>query len=111
MLYVDDCAKAITKSVEIDTTPEPINIGTGSEITIKGLVTMMAKIMGYEGTISYNSEFPDGQPRRCLDTNRAFQTLEFEASTELYNGLKDTIDWYYKNKGKEKFCDYFDHIQ
>ena len=110
-LYVKDCAKAIVKSVAIDTTPEPINIGTGSEITIKDLVTMMAKIMGYKGTISYNSEFPDGQPRRCLDTNRAFQTLEFEASTGLYDGLEDTVEWYYKNKDKEKFVDYFDHIQ
>ena len=110
-LYVDDCAKAITKSVELDTTPEPINIGTGSEITIKDLVTMMTKIMGYEGTISYNSEFPDGQPRRCLDTSRAFNTLDFEASTGLHDGLKDTISWYYKHKGKEKFVDYFDHIQ
>jgi len=110
-LYVDDCAKAIKKSLDINTTPHPINVGTGSEIAIKDLATMLADIMGYEGSISYNDSFPDGQPRRCLDTNRAFKVLGFEAQTELYEGLKNTVSWYYKNKGKEKFVDYFDNIQ
>jgi len=110
-LYVDDCAEAIAKSLELDTTPHPINIGTGSEIAIKDLVVMIAKIMGYKGSISYNSEFPDGQPRRCLDVSNASKILGFEAQTNLYDGLKDTISWYYKNKGKEKFVDHFDNIQ
>jgi len=110
-LYVDDCALAIDKSIETQTTPHPINIGTGSEISIKELATMIAKMMGYEGTISYNSDFPDGQPRRCLDVNNAFKVLGFEAKTKLYDGLKNTISWYYKYKNQEKFCDYFDHIQ
>ena len=72
---------------------------------------MIGKMMGYEGTISYNSDFPDGQPRRCLDVSNAFKVLGFEAKTKLYNGLKNTISWYYKHKSEEKFCDYFDHIQ
>ena len=110
-LYVDDCALAIDKSIETETTPHPINIGTGDEISIKELAAMIGKMMGYEGTISYNSDFPDGQPRRCLDVSNAFKVLGFEAKTKLYNGLKNTISWYYKHKSEEKFCDYFDHIQ
>lgn len=110
-LYVDDCAEAIAKSLAINTTPHPINIGTGSEITIKGLVTILQEIMGYAGDIAFNPDYPDGQPRRCLDVSKAHETLGFQATTDLHTGLIDTIDWYYKNKQKEKFGDYFDHIQ
>ena len=65
--------------------------------------------MGYEGEIKFNSDYPDGQPRRCLDTSRAYKVLGFQAKTELYKGLKETVSWFYKNK--EKFVDYFNHIQ
>lgn len=108
-LYVDDCAEAIKRSVEIDTTPEPINIGTGSEISIFNLAEKIKDLMGYKGDIVFNSNGLDGQPRRCLDTSKAKQILGFEAETKFKKGLGDTIDWYYKNK--EKFVDYFDHIQ
>ena len=108
-LYVNDCARAIDKAVEINTTPHPINIGTGSECTIQHLATKIAHIMGYEGTIKFNENGMDGQPRRCLDTSRATRVLGFETKTDLDKGLHDTISWYYKNK--EKFVDYFDHIQ
>ena len=108
-LYVDDCADAINKSLEIETTPHPINVGTGQEITIKDLTTQLQSIMKYEGKLVFNSDFPDGQPRRCLDTSRAHSVLGFEAKTELHDGLKETVNWFYNNK--EKFIDYFDHIQ
>lgn len=108
-LYVDDCAEAIKRSVEIDTTPEPINIGTGSEISIFNLAEKIKDLMGYKGDIVFNSNGLDGQPRRCLDTSKAKQILGFEAETKFKKGLGNTVDWYYKNK--EKFVDYFDHIQ
>jgi GDP-L-fucose synthase len=110
-LYSEDCAQAILKSLAIETTPHPINVGTGQEITIKDLALTLKSIMGYEGQVEFNPEFPDGQPRRCLDTNRAYKVLGFEATTDLYTGLKQTVSWYYRNKKKEKFVDYFDHIQ
>jgi len=108
-LYVDDCAEAIKRSLEIDTTPEPINIGTGSEISIANLAQKIKDIMGYKGYVVFNQNGLDGQPRRCLDTSRAKEILGFEAETKFKKGLGDTIDWYYKNK--EKFVDYLHHIQ
>ena len=108
-LYIDDCATAIKKAVEIDTTPHPINIGTGSECTIKDLANKIGRMMNYKGYIGFNTNSLDGQPRRCLDTSRASKVLGFEAKTDLERGLHDTISWYYKNK--DKFVDYFDHIQ
>ena len=110
-LYVDDCAEAITKSLKVTTDPHPLNVGTGKEITIRDLVITLKEIMGYDGDIVFNPDHPDGQPRRCLDTTKAHKTLGFQATTDLYQGLKDTIGWYYNNKQKEKFSDYFDHIQ
>ena len=108
-LYIDDCAIAIKKAVEIDTTPHPINIGTGSECRIDDLAGKIARMMNYKGYIGFNTNSLDGQPRRCLDTSRASKVLGFEAKTDLDRGLRDTISWYYKNK--EKFVDYFDSIQ
>lgn len=108
-LYIDDCATAIKKALEIDTTPHPINIGTGVECRIDDLAAKIARMMNYEGHIGFNTNGLDGQPRRCLDTSRATRVLGFEAKTKLDRGLHDTISWYYKNK--EKFVDYFNHIQ
>jgi len=108
-LYVDDCAEAIRRSVEIDTTPEPINIGTGSEISIARLAQKIKDIMGYKGDVVFNQNGLDGQPRRCLDTSRAYETLGFQAQTGLARGLSNTVSWY--NNNKEQFVDYFHHIQ
>lgn len=110
-LYVEDCADAICKSLEIDTDPQPINVGTGAEIKIRDLATTLCKIMGYTGDIVYNPSFPDGQPRRCLDTTKANELLGFTASKTLYDGLRDTVSWYYKHKQEKKFANFFDHIQ
>ena len=110
-LYVEDCADAICKSLEINTSPQPINVGTGAEIKIRDLATTLCKIMGYTGDIIYNPSFPDGQPRRCLDTTKANELLGFTASKTLYDGLRDTVSWYYKHKEDKKFVNFFDHIQ
>ena len=95
-LFVDDCAEAITKSISIDTGPDPINIGTGQEIKICDLVREIAEQMGYEGEIVYDKSKPDGQPRRCLDTSKAKEKLDFEAKTDLQHGLVKTIEWFLK---------------
>ena len=93
-LYAPDCAEAIQLAIEKDVKPEPINIGTGTEIKIKDLVVEVSEQMGFEGDIVYDTSKPDGQPRRCLDTQRAKDRLGFEAKTDFQTGLKQTIEWF-----------------
>ena len=93
-LYVDDCAKAIVMAMENHEDPSPVNIGTNSEIQIKDLVHKIAEIMGYQGNIYFNSDYPDGQPRRCLDTTKAKDAFGFEATTTFSKGLEQTIQWF-----------------
>ena len=93
-LYAPDCAEAIRLAIEKDVTPEPINLGTGKEIKIKELVSEIGEQMGFEGDIVYDHSKPDGQPRRCLDTQRAEERLGFKAATDLQTGLKQTIEWF-----------------
>jgi len=97
-LYAGDCARAIHCAIHKDVGPEPINIGTGKEITIHDLAVEIADQMGYEGFIVWESDKPDGQPRRCLDTTRAKNLLGFEAATDFETGLKHTIEWFLKEK-------------
>ena len=96
-LYVDDCAVAIRKALMRSNDPEPINIGTGEEISIKDLVTKIAEKMGYEGQLIFNPDYPDGQPRRCLDTSRAKERIDFKASVGFDEGLDRTIKWFKNN--------------
>lgn len=107
-LHVDDCAEAIRLGLETDVSPEPINIGTGGEIKIKYLAHTIAEIMGYRGSIHFNSEYPDGQPRRCLDISRAKERLGYEPTVDLYDGLEKTIEWFKYNS--EQFDDYLNYI-
>ena len=67
--------------------------------------------MGYEGDIVFNADFPDGQPRRCLNIDKANKKLGFQATTSLRDGLTETVKWYYDNKNKEQFYDHFCNIQ
>ena len=97
-LFVDDCAEAIVSSLLKDTGPEPINIGTGVEITIADLVSEISEQMGFEGEIAYDTSKPDGQPRRCLDTTKATENLGFTAKTDFEKGLKQTIEWFLKEQ-------------
>jgi GDP-L-fucose synthase len=97
-LFVDDCAEAIGLSILNNVSPEPINIGTGVEITIADLVSEISEQMGYSGTIVYDKSKPDGQPRRCLDTTKAQERLGFVAQTNFKTGLKQTIEWFLKEK-------------
>ena len=93
-LYVDDAAEGLIRAAEVLDTPEPINLGTGMEITIKNLVTLIAKLSGFAGEIRWNSSKPDGQPRRCLDVERAASLLGWRAQVGFEDGLKRTIEWY-----------------
>ena len=93
-LYVDDCAEAIKLAILNCDNPEPTNIGTGKEITIMELAQKIQRIMGHEGSIWFNSEYPDGQPRRCLDISKAKERFDFEATTDFDTGLTKTIEWF-----------------
>ncbi len=93
-LYVEDCAEGLIASLEKYDSPEPINLGSGREISIKALTELVAKLSGFEGKIVWDPTKPDGQPRRCLDVTRAQKELGFKADTSLEDGLKKTIEWY-----------------
>ena len=74
--------------------PDPVNLGTGYEITIRDLVELICELMEFKGEIVWETNQPNGQPRRCLDTERAKQAFGFTAQVEFKEGLKNTIDWY-----------------
>ena len=93
-LYVDDAAEGILRASEELDEPVPVNLGTGREITIKSLVELIAELTGFKGEIRWDSTKPDGQPRRCLDTNRAKELMNWEAEVGFEEGLKRTIDWW-----------------
>ena len=96
-LYAEDCAEAIRLAIETDTDPSVINIGTGSEIKIKDLLSKICNIMGFKGDIHWDASKPDGQPRRCLDVSKAQDLLGFKASVDFDEGLQRTIEWFRAN--------------
>ena len=93
-LHVDDAARAIVMAAEKYDQPEPVNIGSGVEITIKKLVAEISRLTGFPGQVRWDPTKPDGQPRRQLDTSRARRLLGFEATVGLEPGLKETIAWW-----------------
>ncbi len=97
-LYVEDAARAIVMATENYNGDQPVNIGTSREITIRDLVELIARLTGYEGEVVWDTSKPDGQPRRKLDTTRAAQLFDFEATVDLEEGLRNTIDWW-ENQG------------
>lgn len=92
--YVEDCAEAIIAATEKYNKQDPVNIGAGFEISIKDLVEKIRRLIGFKGEIVWDRTKPDGQPRRCLDTSKAYKEFGFKAKTVFDKGLKDTIDWY-----------------
>lgn len=96
-LYVEDCAEAICLATERYSKPEPVNIGSGFEISISDLAKLIVELTGFKGRVIWNKAKPDGQPRRCLDTLRAENEFGFRAKTDFKTGLKKTIDWYKQN--------------
>jgi len=93
-LYVTDAADSIVAATRLYDGVEPVNIGSGSEISIFDLVHLIAKLTGFNGDIEWDPSQPDGQPRRLLDTSRAKKEFQWEATTKLKDGLRQTIDWY-----------------
>jgi GDP-L-fucose synthase len=93
-LYVDDCAEGIVLAAERFDGPEPVNLGTGSEISIKDLVGLVAELAGFHGRITWDESKPNGQPRRCLDTHRAWELFGFRARMGFIDGLRRTVAWY-----------------
>lgn len=93
-LFVRDAAEGIARAAERYDGSEPVNLGAGQEITIGDLATLLAELCGYEGELVWDKDKPDGQPRRCLDTSRAWTAFGFRASTTLREGLQETIAWY-----------------
>lgn len=92
-LYVEDCARGIVLAASRYDGDQPVNLGSGKEISIADLVRLIARISGFEGEIIWDESRPDGQPRRCLDTRKA-EKFGFKADVGFENGLKRTIDWY-----------------
>lgn len=96
-LYVEDCAEAIVLATERYNKSDPVNIGAGFEISIKDLVNLIARLTNYDGEIIWDTSKPGGQPRRYLDTNRAFKEFGWKAKTSFEEGLTRTIQWYRLN--------------
>ncbi len=92
--YVEDAAEGILLATEKYNKSEPINLGSGMEISIKDLVELICKLMNFEGEIRWDNTKPDGQPRRCLDVSKAEKEFEFIAKTNFKEGLKKTISWF-----------------
>ena len=93
-LYAEDAARGIVMGTIGYSHEDPVNLGTNSEISIKALIELICKLMEYEGEIVWETEQPNGQPRRCLDTSRAKERFGFEAQVGFEEGLRRTIAWY-----------------
>jgi GDP-L-fucose synthase len=93
-LYSDDAARGIVMGTQLYDAPEPVNLGTNFEISIRDLVELICELMDFNGKIIWQTDKPNGQPRRCLDTERAKQAFGFTAQFSLRDGLRNTIDWY-----------------
>ncbi len=99
-LFVADAARAIRLATKSLDSTDPINIGSGEEISIKALAEMIARKTGFDGTVRFDATQPDGQPRRCLDVTKARNLLGFTASVSLEEGLEQTIASYLSRKCK-----------
>lgn len=93
-LYVADAARGIVAALRYYNGAEPVNLGSGMEISMRALIELIAEHTGFTGKLVWDTTKPNGQPRRCLDTSRAEQEFGFRATTDFREGLKHTIDWY-----------------
>jgi GDP-L-fucose synthase len=93
-LYVDDCVEALVLAAQRYDGAEPVNVGTGVEISIRETAELVAELVGFDGEIVWDTSMPNGQPRRSLDASRARELFGFEARTPLREGLAQTIAWY-----------------
>ncbi|MEL6157659.1 MAG: GDP-L-fucose synthase [Cyanobacteria bacterium J06627_32] len=96
-LYSTDAARGIVLATQRYSDAAPVNLGTNSEISIRDLAELICEVMDFEGELDWQTDKPNGQPRRCLDTERAKQAFGFEAQTDFREGLKATVEWYRQN--------------
>ena len=96
-LYSLDAARGIVMATQFYNDPEPVNLGTGSEISIRDLINLICELMEFKGEIVWETDKPNGQPRRCLDTERAMNAFGFTAQVDFKQGLKNTIEWWRQN--------------
>jgi GDP-L-fucose synthase len=97
-LYVEDAAEGILLATEKYNKPDPVNLGAGFEISIRDLVDLIVKLTGFKGRVIWDPSKPDGQPRRILDTTKAFKEFGFKAKMLFEEGLRQTIEWYLSTK-------------
>jgi len=97
-LYAPDAAEGICLAAEGYDGPEPVNLGTGREITIRDLAGLIAGAVGFEGEIAWDTSRPGGQPRRCLDVSRAAKLFGFRARTPFEEGIRSTVEWFLRNR-------------
>ena len=97
-LYAADCAEGLLLAAEQYDKPDPVNLGSGKEISIKDLTELIARLTRFTGAIRWDPTKPDGQPRRCLDTQKADKEFGFRACTPFEDGLRKTIEWYEQNQ-------------
>ncbi|NIS83331.1 MAG: NAD-dependent epimerase/dehydratase family protein [Anaerolineales bacterium] len=97
-LYVEDAAEGILLAAERYNHSEPVNLGSGQEISIKDLAETIAELTGFQGKLHWDTSKPNGQPRRVLDTSRAEQLFGFKAQMPFEDGLRRTIDWYRRHR-------------
>jgi len=101
-LYVEDAAEGILLATMLYDKPDPVNLGSGMEISIRDLANTIAAMTGFRGRIAWNTSQPNGQPRRCLDTSRAEREFGFRARTPFESGLRKTIDWYLGTRNEQR---------
>ena len=98
-LHVDDLARAIVLLLEAYDSPETINVGTGEDQSIREIAELVAKVVGYEGEIAWDTSKPDGMPRKLLDVQR-LKALGWRPTTSLEDGLRDTVEWYHEHRAE-----------
>jgi len=101
-LYVEDAADGIVAAAEKYNGPEPVNLGSGYEISIKDLTEMVIRLTGFEGKLVWDTEKPNGQPRRGLDVSRAKEYFGWQAQVPFEEGMRRTIEWFKENRANIK---------
>jgi GDP-L-fucose synthase len=104
-LYVDDAVEGILLAAENYDSSDPVNLGSGVEISIADLVRKVAAASGFTGRVVFDTSKPNGQPRRQLDTRRAQERFGFRARTSFDEGLTQTVDWYLRSRGMNSSAD------
>jgi GDP-L-fucose synthase len=93
-LYVEDAAEAVVRAAERYDGADPVNVGSGADISMRDLAELVGGMMGYDGEFEWDESRPNGQPRRRLDVARAKERLGFEAGVPIVDGVQRTIDWW-----------------